>query len=134
MEKKCSNKLKYCEALSKIEKELPFIIQKEMPDAGVYIGKTVDIKERAKEHEHEHGYFYLTPIAQGAPNLISQLEEDFIDILRKSQLRVLNSSKHSTGNKDANILYICFNKCHLDDELCEWDTFLLGNEYPIMII
>lgn len=133
MEEKCSNKLKYCEALSKIAKEIPSIIKKEMPDAGVYIGKTVDIKERAKEHEHEHGYLYLTPVAQGNPNLISRLEKDIIDIF-KDQLRVLNSSEHSTGNKDANILYICFDSCHPDDELCEWDTFLFGTDYPILII
>lgn len=129
MEKQvCSN---YPKLLSKLKADIQTKIKDSKFYAGIYIGKTNDIERRTREHKEKHGYVYVTPIVYGDSLSISKLEEALIGDLKKEGVNILNKSEDSVGNNEANILYICFDSCHPNDELCEWDNFKIGNNYPL---
>ncbi len=124
----------YDQALRKLTNEIPQKLKEKNFEAGMYVGKTDNVNERLKDHETKRDYVYLTPVAHGKPSLISRLEHDIIVELSKAGIKLLNKRPVSSGNKEADILYVCFDSCLPCDELCEYDTFDFGKDYPIEVV
>lgn len=102
---------------------------------GIYIGKTSDFLDAYSRHQKE-GLPILLRVAEGSPKEISDLEAALNKwaIGNKENWNCLNKNCGSTGNPDADKLYICLDTSADDDGIYEYDEkMFLGTEYPIQI-
>lgn len=128
--------MKFEDVFYQIVSDLPKIISDNefLTIPKVYIGKTEDVRGRTIDHAEKDKLFYLTTLAKGSPKLISELETVLIREFQKpnSKIKLLNDTDNSSGNPQADTLYICFDQYLSSDELGEY-SLKLNETYPITI-
>ena len=117
--------MNYENAFQKVIEVIPILLKEFKEPTKVYVGKTEHPKECAIRHEQNDKLFYLTILVEGSPSSISKLESDVIKYLKDStNIKLVNQSEKSSGNPDADKLYICFDNFLPNDEIGEHELVL----------
>ena len=125
--------MKYEYVLKKVKEIIPVLLKKFQDSPKVYIGKTENPKECAIRHEQDDKLFYLTILAVGDPSAISKLETEVIKGLKESRnIEIVNRTEISSGNQNADKLYVCFDGYLPKDDFGEYNLEL-SEEFPLTI-
>ena len=125
--------MNYESTLKKVIEVIPILLKEFNDSPKVYIGKTEEPKECAIRHEQDDKLFYLTILVEGCPSIISKLETDVIKHLKESnEIDMDNRTEISSGNPNADKLYVCFNSFLPNDDLGEY-SLDLPKEFPLTI-
>ena len=125
--------MNYESAFKKVIAVIPVLLKEFKEPTKVYIGKTEDPRECAIRHAENDNLYYLVVLAKSVPYTICELETDVIKYLKENtNIALDNRTEISSGNPNADQLYVCFDSFLPDDDLGEY-SLDLPNEFPLTI-
>ena len=125
--------MNYERAFKKVIEAIPILLKEFKEPTKVYIGKTEDPRECAIRHAEDDKLHYLTVLAKGVPSDISKLETDIIKYFKENtNIALCNRTEISTGNPNADQLYVCFDSFLPDDDLGEY-SLDFPKKFPVTI-